>query len=121
MRTVEAKTLLLVQSPCPFQAGKFRSGVEYNDVCEFLSMDLTDLLKSDVKSKVDEKTKAPLFRLRFCKQWFGRKVVVNRLLKTMSPINTQYFVAHFMGTACIFVAHLGSIAASTVKVARSIS
>ncbi|CAK9018313.1 Uncharacterized protein SCF082_LOCUS14028 [Durusdinium trenchii] len=39
-------------------AGKFRSGVEYNDVCEFLSMDLTDLLKSDVKSKVDEKTKA---------------------------------------------------------------
>eukprot|EP00913_Durusdinium_trenchii_P011098 g10420.t1 len=40
------------------EAGKFRSGVEYNDVCEFLSMDLTDLLKSDVKSKVDEKTKA---------------------------------------------------------------
>ena len=37
------------------QAKKFREGVEYSDVCEFLSMDLSDLLKSDVKSKVESK------------------------------------------------------------------
>lgn len=40
---------------CSAQAKKFREGVEYSDVCEFLSMDLSDLLKSDVKSKVESK------------------------------------------------------------------
>eukprot|EP00438_Fugacium_kawagutii_P009556 Skav231886 [mRNA] locus=scaffold708:32820:44430:- [translate_table: standard] len=48
--------------PWSLEAKKFREGVNYTDVCEFLSMDLADLLKSDVKSKVESKAHREISR-----------------------------------------------------------
>eukprot|EP00435_Cladocopium_sp_Y103_P040164 s652_g10.t2 len=78
------------------EARKFREGVEYSDVCEFLSIDLSDLLKSDVKSKVESKADNTIGKL-LClgREWLFQLVphVISKVNRVQYGLLTQQELA----------------------------